>query len=271
MNRRTSPQGNVARYDIEYSEGRVNPNVSEFFMEEDGEEMFAPASGRVNDDFYDADGGRGNMGGDDFFNASADNPDAYMPDGYGADGEDYYDADGDYEDADGDYEDADGDYEDADGDYEDADGDYENADGDDFYDMYGGYNSADGDYNYLEGDDEYSNFFTKKSRRSIGRFFKKAGKGIEKGVREAGRGIRKGAKAVGKGVSKLGKNIGGLLAKKGEEGGEGSRMGLDLPMEDMGAEVTPTKKGLSTGAIIGIGAGVILLGVLVYVLSKPRK
>lgn len=86
--------GDVVPMDIEYSIGRVNPNVTEFAMNEDGYDLMHDADG--GDDFYGSDG-NSSTGGDDFFNASADTPDAYMPDGFGGSnsGDDFYATNGD--------------------------------------------------------------------------------------------------------------------------------------------------------------------------------
>jgi hypothetical protein len=86
--------GDVVPMEIEYSQGRVNPNVTEFAMNEDGYDLMHDADG--GDDFYDSDGGS-STGGDDFFNVSSDSPDAYMPDNFGGSnsGEDFYASNGD--------------------------------------------------------------------------------------------------------------------------------------------------------------------------------
>jgi len=93
MQNNTTPLGDVVDFSVEYSEGRVNPNVSEIEWDDDGADLLMSADG---EDFIYGDG-KGDGYGDDFFNADADNPDAYMPDNYKADGEDFYNTNGDEE------------------------------------------------------------------------------------------------------------------------------------------------------------------------------
>ena len=91
----TSAMGDVIPMQIQYSQGRVNPNINEFTMLEDGYDLTSDADG--GDDFYGANG-QSDMGGDDFFNVSSDSPDAYMPDGMGGSpSDDFYSANGDEE------------------------------------------------------------------------------------------------------------------------------------------------------------------------------
>lgn len=84
MDNETSPLGDVVNMAVEYSEGRVNPNVSEIEWNDDGADLMVSADG---DDFIYGASGNSSVG-DDFFNADADTPDSYMPDS-GADGEEY--------------------------------------------------------------------------------------------------------------------------------------------------------------------------------------
>lgn len=88
-----TPMGSVNRFQVDYGVNKPKSYITEFDMSDDGYDLMSNANGDT--DFYDRASGNQTTisGGDDFFNAS-DDPDNYMPDGSGADGEDYDSADG---------------------------------------------------------------------------------------------------------------------------------------------------------------------------------
>lgn len=121
------------------------------------------------------------------------------------------------------------------------------------------YEGADGDDYDFDGDNEYSNFtLWKKEKR------KKFGKKLSKGFKKLGKNIG----TVGKAVLGLNQPQEGMVDQ-----GASSESRLIMPQAPQlePEKEEKEKKGLSTGAIVGIGAGVVLLGVLVYFLTRPKK